>query len=178
MQAFYDEQDPDILNLDNFLDVNLFFQGASAVDNKIKNIFFLLEKKDSGYQMSLLPWDTDMSWGTVWKAEAGGFAYDFEQSRQNDALRIEYEWMLEYHPDLNQLMAKRWLELRESLLTMETMTAILEQEQAVLDESGAQLRDTARWGLFYGGEDSLENLCRSIEARLAFVDQYYSQYLQ
>lgn len=178
MQEFFEEQDGDILNINNFLDVNLFFQGASAVDNKIKNIFFLLEKKDSGYQMSLLPWDTDMSWGVVWSNDVGGFVYDFETSRQNDALRIEYEWMLEYHPDLNQLMAKRWLELRESLLTVETMTAILEQEQAVLDKSGAQLRDTARWGLVYGGEDSLENLCRSIEARLAFVDQYYSQYLQ
>lgn len=178
VQRFYEEQDPDILNMDNFLDVNLFFQCASAVDNKIKNIFFLLEEDGGDYQMFMLPWDTDMSWGTVWKAEAGGFAYDFETSRQNNALRLEYEWMQEFHPDLDQQMAKRWFELREDLLTMETMTAILEQEQAVLDASGAQRRDTDRWGLYYEGEDSLENLYKSIEARLAWVDEYYSQYLQ
>lgn len=178
VQDFFNEKDADILNMDNFLDVNLFFQCASAVDNKIKNMFFLMEKGDDGYQMSLLPWDTDMSWGTVWKAEAGGFVYDFEMSRQNIALRIEYEWMQKYHPDLDRQMAKRWLELREDLLTMETMTEILEADQLVLDASGAQKRDTDQWGLYYKGEDSLENLYRSIEARLAFVDEYYSQYLQ
>ena len=178
VQGYFDEEDGELLNLDNFLDVNLFFQSASAVDNKIKNIFFLRRKEEGGYRMSLLPWDTDMSWGTVWKAEAGGFAYDFEASRQNEALRIEYEWMEEFHPDLDQQMARRWLQLRENLLTMETVTAILEQEQSVLDASGALLRDQAQWGLFYQGEDSRENLCRSIEARLAWVDDYYSQFLQ
>ena len=142
MQDFFDENDGELLNVDNFLDVNAFFQWASAVDNKIKNIFFLLEKTDTGYQMSMLPWDTDMSWGTVWKAEAGGFAYDFEDSRQKDALRVEYEWMSDYHPDLDRQMAQRWFALREELLTVENMTAILEQEQQVLDCSGAQIRDT------------------------------------
>ena len=127
--------------------------------------------------MHLLPWDTDMSWGTVWDNANGGFMYDFETSRQQITLRQEYAWMQQYHPELDIRMAKRWLELRETLLTMETITEILEQEQQVLDRSGARQRDTARWGLYYEGEDSLENLYRSIEARLAFVDAYYSQYL-
>ena len=178
MQKFFDEEDPDLLDMDNFLDVNLFFQWASAEDNKIKNIFFLLEKVGEGYGLSLIPWDTDMSWGTVWKPEVGGFAYDFEQSLQNMSLRIEYEWMQEYHPDLDSQMAKRWLELREDLLTMENITAVLEQQQALLDASGAQKRDQEDWGLFYGGQDSLENLYRSIEARMEWLDAYYSQFLQ
>lgn len=178
VQDFYEEQDPDILDMDNFLDVNLFLQGASAEDNKIKNMFFLLKKEEEGYRMSLLPWDTDMSWGVIWDLDLGNFAYNFEESRQGDALRIEYEWMQEFHPDLDQQMAKRWFELREELLTMETVTAILEQEQAVLDASGVLMRDQERWGLFYRGEDSLENLYRSVEARLAWVDDYYSQILQ
>lgn len=177
VQDFYEEQDGDILNMDNFLDVNLFLQWASAVDNKIKNMFFIINADETGYRMSLLPWDTDMSWGTVWRAEAGGFVYDFEESLQKDALRLEYEWMIDYHPDLDQQMAKRWFELREELLTLENITAILEQEQLLLDASGAQKRDQEYWGLYYQGEDSLENLCRSLEARLEWVDAYYSQYL-
>ena len=164
--------------MDNFLDVNLFFQSAAAMDNIQKNIFYLLKKSDDGYRMQLLPWDTDMSWGTVWRDEAGGFVYDFEASRQLVALRQEYDWMKRYHPDLDQQMARRWTQLRESLLTMETMTDILEQEQRVLDTSGAQRRDIDRWGLYYEGKDSLENLYRSIEARLEWVDAYYSQFLQ
>ena len=61
---------------------------------------------------------------------------------------------------------------------MENVTAVLEQEQQLLDASGAQNRDTQRWGLFYKGADSLENLYRSVEARFAWVDAYYDQFLQ
>ena len=177
VEDFFYGTDGELLNMDNFLDVNLFLQCASAVDNKIKNIFFLLQKEEEGYQMSLLPWDTDMSWGTVWKAEAGGFAYDFEASRQNEALRIEYEWMQEFHPDLDRQMARRWFELREELLTLENMTEILEQEQLVLEASGAQQRDQDRWGLYYEGEDSTENLYRILKERLTWLDEEYSGYL-
>jgi len=178
LQDFYYGRSGDILNMDNFLDVNLVLQWSSAMDNIQKNMFFHLKKGEDGYQMHLLPWDTDMSWGVVWDEDVGDFDYDFEASRQNTVLRKEYAWMKQYHPDLDQQMAKRWFELREDLLTMENMTAILEQEQAILDTSGAQRRDQDRWGLYYQGEDSLENLYRSIEARLAWVDEYYSQYLQ
>ena len=178
MEAFFHGEDGKILNIDNFLDVNLFFQSASAMDNIQKNIFYLLRGTEDGYRMYLLPWDTDMSWGTVWRDEAGGFVYDFEASRQNVTLRQEYAWMRQYYPDLDQKMAQRWTELRENLLTMETVTEILEQEQKILDASGVQKRDTDRWGLYYEGKDSVENLVRSIEARFAWVDEYYSQYLQ
>ena len=178
IEDFFRGRDGDLLDMDNFLDVNLFFQGASAMDNIQKNIFYLLRKTEDGYRLQLLPWDTDMSWGTVWRDEAGGFVYDFEASRENVVLRVEYDWMQDYHPDLNHQMAKRWQELRKDLLTMENVTAILEREQQILDASGAQKRDTQQWGLYYNGKDSLENLYRSVEARFAWVDDYYDQYLQ
>ena len=173
--GFYEKQDADILDMNNFLDFNLFCQWAAAVDNNDKNVFLLLKYDGGDYTLSLIPWDTDMSWGTVW--DGSGFSYDFETSRTLSALRMEYDWIRQYHPDLDQQMARRWLELRENLLTMENMTAVLEQEQAILDASGAQQRDTDRWGLYYEGEDSLENLYKSLEARLAWVDDYYSQFL-
>ncbi len=174
---FFRGRDGDLLNMDNFLDVNLFMQCAAAMDNFQKNMFFLLKESEDGYRMHMLPWDTDMAWGIVWDDE-DGFVYDFERSRQMTVLRKEYAWMKSHHPDLDQQMAQRWFQLRESLLTLENMTAVLEQEQAVLDASGAQNRDTDRWGLYYEGQDSLENLYRSLEARLTWVDDYYSQYLQ
>ena len=152
--------------------VKMFLQCASAMDNRLKNMFYLMKKEDDGYRMHLLPWDTDMSWGVTTH-----FAYDFEGSRQNVVLREEYAWMRQYHPDLDQQMAKRWLELRESLLTMETMTAIVQREAQILQRSGVRQREETRWGLHYEGQDSLENLYKSLEARLAWVDAYYSQYL-
>lgn len=174
---FFYGRDEDLLNPDNFLDVNLFFQWASAKDNIQKNIFYCLKKEDARYQMYLLPWDTDMAWGTVWDDENGGFVYDFAASQQLVTLRQEYAWMKQFHPDLDQQMARRWTQLRENLLTMESMTAIVEQEQSLLDASGAQRRDQERWGLCFQGEDSLENLYKSMEARLNWVDAYYGSYL-
>ena len=175
MEEFFREEAPYLLDMDNFLDVNLFLQSASAVDNtNHANMFYLLKYTETGYRLHLLPWDTDMSWGVVW---SDGFAYDFADSLQKTALRREYGWMQEFHPDLNLQMARRWLQLRESPLTMETVSAILEQEQALLDASGAQKRDTNRWGLRYNGEDSLENLYKSVDARLKYLDAYYSQFL-
>jgi len=176
MDAFFQEQDPDFVNPDNFLDVNLFLQSAAAVDNtNHANMFYLLKQTEAGYRLHLLPWDTDMSWGVVWQ---DGFAYDFADSLQKTALRREYYWMKKFYPDLDRQMAQRWFELRETLLTMKTVTAILEQEQSVLDASGAQKRDTNCWGLYYGGDDSLENLYKNIEARFEWLDTYYSQFLQ
>lgn len=177
IEDFFAGNDTDILDLDNFLDVNLFLQCAAAVDNtSYKNMYYLLKTGEDGYRMHLIPWDTDMSWGTVWRGE--GFVYDFEESRQREALRWEYNRMEKIYPDLDRKMAERWLQLRESLLTLENMAAILEQSQQLLDASGAQKRDVDRWGLFYEGQDSPENLCKSLEARLEWVDEYYSKYLQ
>ena len=176
MEDFFQGNDPDFVDLDNFLDVNLFLQSAAAVDNvNHANMFYLLKQCETGYRLQLLPWDTDMSWGVVWR---DGFVYDFEESLQKMALRREYGWMQEFYPDLDRQMARRWLELRENLLTMENVAGILEQEQFCLDTSGAQKRDTDRWGLFYGGADSLKNLFRNVEARFNWLDAYYSQYLQ
>lgn len=179
MQDFYHGRDVDILDPDNFLDVNLFMQWASAMDNAdYKNMFYLLKEDADGYRMYLLPWDTDMSWGTVWNEEYGGFSYDFEASRQNVTLRREYDLLKAQYPDLDRQMARRWFELRETLLTPENMQAVLEREQQMLDACGVLQRDQEKWGLFYKGKDSRENLCKSVEARLAWVDAYYSQYLQ
>ena len=172
VEDYFYGRDGEMPCMDNFLDVNLFLQCASAMDNRLKNMFYLMKKEDDGYRMHLLPWDTDMSWGVTTH-----FAYDFEGSRQNVVLREEYAWMRQYHPDLDRQMAKRWLELRESLLTMETMTAIVQREAQILQRSGVRQREETRWGLHYEGRDSLENLYKSLEARLAWVDAYYSQYL-
>ena len=179
IQPYFAGTSGSILHLDNFLDTNLFLQLASAEDNiYFRNMFYLLRKGEEGYRLHLLPWDTDMSWGTVWNDEEGGFLYDFEASRQNVVLRQEYPWMQQYHPTLNQQMAHRWFQLREELLTVENMAAILQQEQQILDASGALKRDADYWGLAYQGKDSLENLHKSIEARLKWLDDYYNQYLQ
>ena len=179
VQAFFAGTDENLLHTENFTDVNLFLQLGSASDNlDYRNMYYLLKETETGYQMYLLPWDTDMSWGTVWDVENGGFIYDFETSSQQVTLRQEYAWMQQFYPELDRKMAERWFELRETLLTMENITDILEQEQQVLEVSGARQRDTARWGLYYEGADSPENLYRSIEARLAWADDYYHQYLQ
>ena len=176
VRDFYNGKDKELLDLDNFVDVSLFLQYASAGDNYSKNMFYVLRKNDAGYGMTLLPWDTDMSWGVVW--DDYDLVMDPEASRQHLVYRKEYGWISQFYPDLAQRMADRWFQLRQDLLTMENMTAILEEGQQILRTSGAQQRDQDCWGLFYGGEDSLENLYQTLEDNLSWLDDYYGQQLQ
>lgn len=177
MEDFFLGKDPHLPDPDNFVDVNLFLEAAAAVDNvNHANMLYLLKYSEEGYRLQLLPWDTDMSWGTLWRDT--GFVYDYAESMQRSALRREYSWMREAHPDLDRQMACRWMELRETLLNMETANAVLQTQQQLLDASGALKRDEDTWGLYYQGQDTPEKLQRFLEERLLRMDAYYGGLLQ
>ena len=120
-----------------------------------------------------LPWDTDMAMGIRW-----GFTYSFDESVYEIIYRVEYEDYLQEFPELEKHLAQRWFELRQSVYTEEVVTGFLDEYSKLLTESGAYARDMARWGSYYGGEDTVENLRRFFEVRVPFLDTYYKQFLE
>lgn len=157
----------------NFIDINLFLHFASAKDNTLyKNIFYIFAPTSSGYAVTLIPWDTDMSFGTIWTTD---FAYDYEESLHSIPRRMEYDAMLELHPDLNERMAARWQELRETVLSEENILSHLTRLETQLAESGVPVRESQKWGEFYGGSDTVENLYRFIREKLPLMDEFYAQ---
>ena len=165
--------DTSAIQLDNFLDINLFLQYSSAIDNaSIKNTFYLLKWQEDGYQLFMIPWDTDLSWGITYTTD---FTYDYQRSMNAQVLRREYAGMLQKHPDLKMMMSLRWSELRQSVFSEEHILTLLEENQTTLTRSGAMNRDRTCWGQFFKGKDTTEKLSRFLQERLLRLDEYYAQ---
>lgn len=176
MENIWQGEDYSAVNKYNFLDTSLFLQYASAIDNRgYKNMFYLFEKQGDSYNLSLLPWDVDMSWGVYYTDD---FAYEYEKSMRVQLERMEYEGMLEQYPELQKQQAMRWFALREDILSTENVLRTFEETDQQLKDSGARQRDWDRWDLCYGGEDSPQQLYKFLAERLLWLDNYYGNELQ
>lgn len=161
---------------ENFIDVNLFLQAFSAVDNcYFNNMYYLFQFSGEDISVRMVPWDTDMSLGLIWSEELDGFDYRYDYSLKANMYRTETEGMIALHPGLYQDFRTRWFELRETVLDQELVFAYLDAYLAQLKTSGADVRDVERWGLVYGGEDTVEELYRYIEDRFASLDLYFAE---
>lgn len=172
LEEVLSNQNGNVFSIDNYVNVNLLLQFLTAYDNVgYKNMFYVLQKSEAGYEMYLVPWDTDLSMGIIYDA---GFVYDYETSMQAFPIRIDYEKMKELYPDLDTRIAQRWYELRDSVFAPGTqLEHILEENKQCILESGAFERDNQRWGFYYGGEDTIEKLFQWCEERVEKMDEYY-----
>lgn len=176
VSAFFEQGDCEKLSAENFVDVSLFLQLFCTKDNlSYKNMFYLFRGETHGYQISLIPWDTDAACGVGWNAETAEFIYDYDDSITAILERRELPQMERIHPQLKQRMNARWQELRKTVFSQDNLFEKLDRYFTVLESSGAPARDQEKWGLFFGGEDTSENLYRFVEERLAVLDQYYSE---
>lgn len=155
------------IHMDNFIDVSLFLQFLSGSDNYgYKNMFYVLCKTNDGYEMCMIPWDTDLSLGVIW-------GYDYEESMSQMIERQELALVRKQIPDIDEKISKRWAELRTSVYSEENILSIYEEVTRELSNSGAVERDFKCWGLLHEGEDSWDNLKCFIKERLEVLDEYY-----
>lgn len=159
------------INTDNFIDVSLLIQAGTLTDNTgYKNMFYLLRKTGDGYTLFLVPWDTDLAFGTTWIDQ---FVYDYDVNLKTPLHRQEYAALLESNPDLEEKMAQRWKQLRQEELSLETVFSKLNELNGALTDSGALARDHQLWGLAYAGEDTAEALRQYVHDRFCWLDSYY-----
>ncbi|MBR2937392.1 MAG: CotH kinase family protein [Oscillospiraceae bacterium] len=174
MQRVFEGKEPSSYNLYNVIDVNLMLQLASARDNfSLKNMYHVLKKTDDGYAHFLVPWDTDQSFGVVWKAEYA-FCYDYQMSLGEFGVRMETPALQKTYPEYQQKAIERWNNLRQTILTEENILAHIDELYGKLSTSGAIARDISVWSNRYGGDDTVSALKAFVCARLAFVDKYYN----
>lgn len=165
-----------IMDMPFFIDTHLFVQWGAMRDNGgYKNMYYILRPCGDEYRLTMVPWDTDFSFG-IWID--GAFVYDFKASAESNVFRGEYDDLILIYPDLDQQTAKRWFELRATVFNEDGVYEKLETYKTLLMESGAMQRESARWAPYYGGEDTWDNLSAYIEHRMAFLDTYYGQLLQ
>lgn len=172
VEGLYYREDVSILDLNNYVDINILLQLGSLGDNAgYKNIFYCLKREETGYTLSMIPWDVDMGLGVCWVVDHIG--YDYDQAMDSNATRLEYKQVLALHPELEEKIRDRWQELRQGPLSTQNLLGQMEEITRQLDQSGAFVRDTQRWGLCYGGSDTQEAAVRFLEERLSLLDSLY-----
>ncbi len=157
------------INLDKFVDVSLLLQLISGKDNSsYKNMFYAINKTSQGYELSLIPWDTDLSLGVDW-------GYSYEECLHELVERKELEAITKIYPDIHERISKRWKELRKNAYSEENLLSVLDEISDNLYSTGAIQRDMECWEQLHGGQDNLENLYLFIEERVSYLDEYYGQ---
>ena len=117
-----------------------------------------------------IPWDTDMSFGVYWN---DGFRY-IPESVETISYRMEYEKIRAQYPEIDQLLAERWKELRQSVYSEENIFNKVHEYTMKIHGSGAYTRDYNYLGWHsWGEEDTLENFETYITKRLQILDNYY-----
>lgn len=155
------------MNINNFIDVSLMLQFISGSDNVgYKNMFYLMKEKEGSYEMYLVPWDTDLSFGVTW-------GYNYEESISAIIERQEIDKVRANIEDFDLKLANRWKELRLNILSEENIFLVLEGIVRELDTCGGIARDQKLWGTLHGGKDSIENMQDFIKERLILLDEYY-----
>lgn len=182
-ESVWNEGEYEKVHVDNLIDVNLFLQFASAYDNDyFFNNIFIFKKEAGNYRMTVLPWDTDMSFGLSWPDPDGPrsevhnisvFSFEYDKSLQADLKRPETDGVRAIHPEFDDLTARRYAQLRQSVLSEEHILGKLDMLSEQVTDSGAMSREIQKWGLLYDGRDSVETVEQFIIERLQWLDHFY-----
>ncbi len=160
------------VNLESWVDLQLMMHLGNMVDNQTyKNIYYVIERDGDKESLSFIPWDTDMSFGVYWTDE--GFRL-LPETVESITYRMEYEELSAQYPQLDEMMAERWKELRENIFTEENIFSKVNAYTTAISDSGALKRDYDYLGWnSWSGEDTLENFKSYITRRLEVLDNYY-----
>ena len=161
------------VHIGNYMDIVLFLLFFDAQDNVgYKNMYYVLKAEEAGYRIYLLPWDTDLSMGLKWVP--GRFIHSYDETIENFSIHKTYSSVKVFSPQLDEWVAQRWRELRETMFSAESIEQCIRENIGLIERSGAFQRDHERWGFYYGGEDTWEALIRWCTERIGIVDQYFS----
>lgn len=155
----------------NWIDNQLFMYLGHMIDNRrYKNMYYVINRFEEKSTLYLVPWDTDMSFGVAWD---DGFVYKTD-SVEKISNRVEYDAITKQYPEIEQMLSKRWCELRKSVFSEENIFNIVDSNYEILDSSGVLTRDYHVYHEFaWDGEDTRENLEKYITRRLELLDKKY-----
>lgn len=173
MEPIFACSDCSSVNLNNFIDTNLWLNFSSATDShSLKNMYIVLKKSENGYNQYFLPWDTDMSFSLYW----GETGFTFDSSYNMVSLlvsRCETGAVKNAYGYYDSFTNARWQELRQTTFSEDALMQHIDALCLPLTESGAMDRDRTLWGERYGGQDTIAHLKEFICKKLIYMDEYY-----
>ena len=157
----------------NIIDVYLFLQFSVAVDNTgYMNMYYIFEKDGDDYIFSMLPWDTDLTFGLTWNDL---YVVDYENMVKNSLSRKEIEILINEYPELKCEISQRWIELRNTVLSKENILIKIQNLDQQIKSSGAYDRDFRIWDFFCGDNDPVGNITDFVEERIDWMDNKYAK---
>lgn len=161
-------------------DYYLFIELLHAVDNTGKNMQWAVYDQSTSPMLTPVPWDLDGTFGRSWNGHQAdcAAANDYRQWLIRGYMQNGlFERLHRVNPDdWNDRLARRYRELRRTVLRPERLYARFEHYFDLLRLSGADQRETQRWAnrdvyLDFNGEATF--LKQWIEARIATLDKQY-----
>ena len=163
---------PEMVDLDNAIDVWLFTNVITALDNTSKNLTYVAKWTGKKHLMLFSPWDLDISFGMQWTGDlplltqlgalpdrAPNFELELPASRA----------LTDNVGNAREKTKKRYLELRNSLLSDANMAKRVATCEADIFGSGAYLRNREKWPNA-ACADTIDAFEAYVMARLAFMD--------
>ncbi len=167
------EKIPELIDVDNALDVWIYLQAVLGMDNIERNIFYPARYEEGQYRMYFVPWDMDYSWGNVHDFDA------LNRSRFSEEIwEMRIAWKLGdrlVNLDVNGAREKvknRWQDLRKTVYSDAYLEEHIEQAAHKVMDSGAFARDEALWYDSQHNSD-YESLKKLALKRMTFLDEQF-----
>lgn len=141
----------DWVEMENMADFYLFLNVIYGKDNILKNMYYCMRvKEDGSYRVSLLPWDMDLSLGTLYDEENQNGLYWKYETRKNLETKECACYLTKRLRELNVggfegILRERYRELRQDVLQEERLYNQIERLSKRIISSGAFYRDKQAW---------------------------------
>ncbi len=169
---------PDIVDMNNVLEVWLYLQVVSGMDNRAKNMYFASKSNGSGNTMYFIPWDLDLTWGDFHDPDAYLYNGFFPE------LVTEYigweigDRILQLNVQgAREALLEKWDIWRNTILSDEALEERIEGLQNQVINSGAFFRDRKRWPLGKYNKEA-DNLKEYAAERMRYLDESLSSYIE
>ncbi len=170
------------IEIDNVIDYWIFVNLISGEDNGWKNMYISFKYDGSKYKSLLCPWDCDLSLGVTWDEKSPLFWFYSEHLIKIIAAGTLPNRFISLNiGDSKNKLKIRWNELRDDILSIESLQKRVDLLTSEIVLSGAWERDKTRWP--EGGhaedvgmiEDSVTGngyIKDFIEKRINFLDNF------
>ncbi|MBO5698430.1 MAG: CotH kinase family protein [Bacteroidaceae bacterium] len=163
---------------DYYLLIELLF----ATDNSAKNMYWAAQDYQRNPQLTPIPWDMDGTFGRDWNSISTGCEahLDYRKYLVNTGHQNAlFERLQNLNPDgWNDGMAKRYRELRRTYFAPERLKERFAHYLYLLQQSGADQRETQRWKSVGSSrlnlQQEVERIGQWIEQRIATLDLQYN----
>ena len=166
--GLWDEGNEDFsqINMDNYINYNIYLQAACAVQNSTEEYFIIAYEKDGSYTFCKMPGRSKFVFG-LYPSEIG---WQSVTAVENIIEDDGYAVMAAQSQDVMQRTAQRWNELRKNALSTDNLLRTVYLYEQRLANSGYIVREEEPSAyIIYC--DTLHDLIRE---RMDYLDSYYS----